>query len=269
MFSPFLSLLFSVFLIAAPHGRVLRVCADPNNLPFSDSLGRGFENHLAQLLGGALGADVRYEWWTQRRGFVRNTLNAGKCDAVMSVPANFDMLLRTAPYYRSTYVFVTQASLQPPIQNFDDRRLRTLKVGVQMIGDDASNSPPAHALARRGITRNVFGFMVFGDYTKPEPQAPIVRAVASRKIDVAIVWGPTAGYFVRGSPVALRMTPVSPQIEQPFLPFVYDIAIGVRRGDSTLRNDLNAALEQKRGDIAKLLDEFNVPRVTATMRAAQ
>jgi mxaJ protein len=135
-----------------------------------------------------------------------------------------------------------------------------------MIGDDGANSPPAHALARRGIVENVRGFMVFGDYATEEPQAPIVRAVERGEIDVAVVWGPTAGFYAKRARVPLRLTPVSPQIEQPFLPFVYDIAVGVRRGDSTLRAELDAALRERRGDVERLLDEFAIPRVTATRR---
>ncbi len=246
--------------------RVLRVCADPNNLPFSDRSGGGFENRLAELLAREIGANVQYTWWAQRRGFIRNTITAGQCDVVMGVPTSYDLVLRTDPYYRSTYVFVTRAEMTPAISTFDDPRLRTMRVGVQMIGDDGANSPPAHALARRGIVRNVKGYMVFGDYTTSSPQAPIVRAVAAGEVDIAVVWGPTAGYFARQSSRALRLTPVRPQIEQPFLPFVFDIAIGVRRGDSTLRAELNDALIRRRIDVSKLLDEYGVPRVGATQR---
>jgi mxaJ protein len=246
--------------------RILRVCADPNNLPFSNRRGDGFENRLAQLLAREIGANVQYTWWAQRRGFVRNTIMAGRCDVVMGVPTGYELVLRTDPYYRSTYVFVTRGDVTPPISTFDDPRLRTLRVGVQMIGDDGANSPPAHALARRGIVRNVRGYMVFGDYTSGAPQEPIVRAVASGELDVAVVWGPTAGYFARHSSRALRLTAVRPQIEQPFLPFVFDIAVGVRRGDSTLRAELNDALTRRRIDISKLLEEYGIPRVGATQR---
>jgi mxaJ protein len=244
----------------------LRVCADPNNLPFSNRTGDGLENRIAELLAREVGATLEYAWWTQRRGFVRNTLNAGICDVVLGVPTSFDLVLRTAPYYRSTYVFVTRESLRPAIGSFDDPRLRTLRVGVQLIGDDGANSPPAHALARRGIHANVTGFMVFGDYAQVAPQAPIVRAVERGTLDVAVVWGPTAGYFARTSSVPLRLTAVTPQIEQPFLPFVYDIAVGVRRGDTTLQVKLDGALKRRRVDVERLLDEYGVPRVTASRR---
>ena len=249
-----------------PPAPPLRVCADPNNLPYSDSAGRGFENRLAEILGEELGAGVAYTWWSQRRGFVRNTLNAGVCDVVMGVPSSFELVLRTTPYYRSTYVFVTRQDLEPPIRTFDDPRLRTMRVGVQLIGDDGANSPPVHALSNRGVVGNVRGYLVYGDYRQPAPLAPIVRDVAAGEIDVAVVWGPIAGFFAQQSAAPLRLTAVSPQIELPFLPFVFDISVGVRRGDTTLRNRLDSALVRRRGDVERVLDEYNIPRVGATRR---
>jgi mxaJ protein len=260
---------FPMSYVLRPISAVLKVCADPNNLPFSNQAGEGFENRLAELLAGDLGARVEYTWWSQRRGFVRNTLNAGECDVVMGVPTSVDMVLRTDPYYRSTYVFVTRKTLTPALETFDDPRLRDLRVGVQMIGDDGANSPPAHALARRGIVSNVRGYMVYGDFRRPAPQSRIVDDVARGVLDVAVVWGPTAGFFARRERQSLRLVPVKPQIELPFLPFVFDIAIGVRRGDSTTRTRLNTALTRRRAEVEQLLDEFGVPRVMAARRSSR
>jgi mxaJ protein len=246
----------------------LRVCADPNNLPFSNARGEGFENHLAQLIATELHQPLQYVWWSQRRGFVRNTLNAGACDVVMGVPTGFDMVLRSQPYYRSTYVFVTRPDFGQDLHSFDDARLRTARIGVQMIGDDGSNSPPAMALARRGIVENVHGFMVYGDYADSMPLAPIMDAVARGTIDVAVVWGPLAGYWARQTHASLRLTPVTPQIELPFLPFVFDIALGVRRRDTTFRNQLNDILSRRSADVQRLLDQYGIPRVSATRRSS-
>ena len=251
-----------------PASRLLRVCADPNNLPYSNEKKEGFENKLADVLAADLGARVEYTWWSQRRGFIRNTLNAGTCDVVMGVPTGLDMVLRTQPYYRSTYEFVTRADFGPEIRTFDDPRLEHLRIGVQMIGDDGANSPPAHALARRGIVDNVRGFMVYGDYQTAMPLEPILRAVADREIDVAVVWGPPAGFYAKRRAPALRLTPVSPQIELPFMPFVFDMAMGVRRGDSTLRARLDSALVRRRADVERVLDEYGIPRVAATRRSS-
>ncbi|HEX2779985.1 MAG TPA: substrate-binding domain-containing protein [Gemmatimonadaceae bacterium] len=241
-------------------GRVLRVCADSNNLPFSNARGEGLENRLAELVARDLGATVRYEWWAQRRGFIRNTLKANLCDVMMGVPTSLDMLLTTRPYYRSTYVFVTKRSAPFRVRTFDDPRLRRVRVGVQIIGDDYANTPPAHALTRRNIVRNVRGFTVYGDYGQPNPPARIVDAVASGEVDVAVVWGPLAGYFASREPVPLALVPVTPQIELPYLPFVFDISMGVRREDVALRDELEGVLVRRRAAIDSLLQSFGVPR---------
>ena len=238
----------------------LRVCADPNNLPFSNHQGTGFENRLASLVAHDLGATVEYTWWAQRRGFVRNTLKAGSCDVIMGVPTGMDMVLRTAPYYRSTYVFVTRRDRGLTIRSLDDSVLRRVRVGVQLIGDDGANTPPAHALARRGIVQNVKGYTVYGDYAKESPPSRIIDAVAKGEVDVAIAWGPMAGYWARRSAVPLALTPVEPVRDGRF-PFVFDIALGVRRGDTTFRATLDSILTRRRGEIHRLLTEYGVPLV--------
>jgi mxaJ protein len=237
----------------------LRVCADPNNLPYSNERREGFENKLAELIAEDLHVRVAYTWWAQRRGYVRNTLRAGRCDVLIGVPTGFEPVLVTRPYYRSTYTFVTRRS-SPRVASFDDPALRRLRVGVQIIGDEFANSPPAAALTRRGIVENVTGFSVFGDYREPNPPSRIVRAVADGEVDVAIVWGPLAGYFARRSAVPLRVEPVSPEIDLPYLPFVFDMAMGVRRGETAFRDRLDDVLRRRRHDIDRLLASYGVPR---------
>src|SRR5438067_628783 len=177
--------------------RVLRVRADPNNLPYSNEKQQGFENAIASLMARDLKARVDYTWWPQRRGFVRMTLKRGQCDVIMGIPSNYELALPTQPYYRSSYVFVSRADRHLGITSFDDPRLKKLKIGVQMIGNDHVNSPPAHALAKRGIIDNVTGYTVYGDYRSQAPGRDIVDAVAKGTVDVAVVWGPQAGYFAR------------------------------------------------------------------------
>jgi mxaJ protein len=150
--------------------RLLKVCADPNNLPFTNQKLQGFENELADLVARDLHATVRYTWWPQRRGFIRNTLRAGACDVVLGIPSSFELALATRPYYRSIYVFVSRKDRGIDVRSFDDPVLKTLRIGVQMIGDDGNNAPPAHALANRGITGNVVGYTVYGDYSQPTPR---------------------------------------------------------------------------------------------------
>ncbi|MGI4880200.1 MAG: quinoprotein dehydrogenase-associated putative ABC transporter substrate-binding protein, partial [Janthinobacterium lividum] len=203
---------------APPGRRVLTVCADPNNLPFSNRAGEGFENRIAALIAKSMNADINYVWWAQRRGYVRNTLGEAKCDLWPGVATGVDSVTTTKPYYRSSYVFVTRADKPLAGLSFDDARLRAAKVGVQMVGNDASNTPPAHAMSRRGMTDNVRGFMLYGDYAKPNPPAAIIDAVASGDVDVAIVWGPLGGYFAARSPIKLRVEPVTEQFDGPAWP---------------------------------------------------
>jgi mxaJ protein len=245
---------------AAPE-RLIRVCADPNNLPYSNRAGEGFENKIAALLATDRHARLEYTWWAQRRGFVRNTLKAGDCDILIGVPSSFELALTTRPYYRSTYVFIARRDRHLALSSLDDPRLRRMRIGVQMVGDDFNNTPPAHALTNRGMTRNVVGFPVYGDYAQPHPLSGIVEAVEHGDVDAAVVWGPPAAYFARTSPVALDLTPVTPQIDLPFLPFVFDMSMGVRRGETTLRDELDDFLVRRKGDIDAILASYAVPRV--------
>ena len=239
----------------------LRVCADPNNLPFSNKKGEGFENKIADLLGHEMKLPVEYTWWAQRRGFFRNTLKAGICDVVIGVPSSFEMAATTEPYYRSTYVFVSRQDRDLDIKSLDDLQLKSLKIAVEMIGDDGTSTPPAHALANRGIIENVVGYTVYGDYREDSPPKRIVEAVADKKVDVAIVWGPLAGYYAKKQAVPLTIQPVSPQIDLPYLPFVYDISLGVRRGEDELKTQLQDAMNRRHNDIEKILDSYGVPQV--------
>lgn len=239
----------------------LRVCADPNNLPFSNDREQGFENRLAQMIAVESGTRVSYMWSAQRRGFVRTTLNAGECDVIMGVPSALDRVETTRPYYRSTYVFVAPRRRHLGLGSFDDPRLHHLKIGVQLVGDDFANTPPAHALSARGVIENIVGYSVVGDYSKPNPPARIVEAVARGDIDAAVVWGPLAGYFAGRQPVPLDITPVSPHSDSPARPFVFDISIAVRRGDDARRKALDTFIVQHRGAIERLLDEYGVPRL--------
>jgi mxaJ protein len=259
-----IALIFAAVLTpAAPaSARELRVCADPNNLPFSNAAGEGFENRIVALLAKDLGAEVSYTWWAQRRGFVRNTLKSGLCDLIPGIAAGVESVRTTAPYYRSTYVFVTREN-GPTVSSFDDPVLRSTTIGVQLVGDDGFNTPPAHALSRRGMVENVRGYPLYGDYSRPNPPARIVDAVASGEVAVAVVWGPLAGYFAKREGAALRLTPVQPQFDGPRLPMVFDISIGVRKEDEALRQEIDAALQRRRSEIAAILAEYGVPRAEA------
>jgi mxaJ protein len=239
--------------------RELRVCSDPNNLPFSNRRGEGFENRLAQLIATELDATVHYTWWPQRRGFIRNTLAAGKCDVIMGMPQGSERVLTTRPYYRSSYVFVYRKDRGLRIRSLDDPALRKLRIGVQLVGDDYANTPPVHALSRRGIVGNLVGYSVFGDYSQANPPARVIDAVVSNHVDLAIVWGPLAGYFARQAEPKLEIVQVRPSVDPPGLRFAFDISLAVRPDDQARKLELEHVLERRRDEIANLLQKFGVP----------
>lgn len=240
--------------------RVLRVAADPNNLPFSNERGEGFENKIVQLIARKLHATVSYTWWAQRRGFFRNTLKSGLCDLVPGVPRGFEMALATAPYYRSSYVFVTRRDRGLRVASLDDPALRQLRIGVQMIGNDFYNTPPAHALSRRGLIDNIRGFTVYGDYAQRNPPTRIVDAVIAGEVDVALVWGPQAGFVAREHPGVLELTPLPASDPASSMQFAFEICMGVRRDDRGLRDEIDAVLVRRRHEINAILADYGVPR---------
>ncbi len=267
------TLLFAFCLIGAAasggtSARTLVVCADPNNLPFSNRARQGFENRIAERVARDLHASIDYVWWAQRRGYARNTVNAEKCDVWAGVATGVDLLATTAPYYRSTYVFVTRADQPLSGLTLDDERLRRLAIGVQMIGSDATNTPPAHALARRGITQNVRGFMLYGDYQKPNPPSAIVDAVARGDVDVALVWGPLAGYFAEKSSTKLRLEPITPTLDGGRWPMTFDIGMGVRKNAPELKSEIEAILAREKPAIDATLRKYGVPLNQTILAAA-
>jgi mxaJ protein len=234
----------------------LRVCADPDNLPFSNDKQEGFENKIATLLAKELGTSLEYTWWPQRRGFVRNTLRARECDLLVGVPVGFDPVAATTPYYRSTYYLVSRQDRKLGITSLDDPRLRDLKIGVNVIGEDYTNTPPAHALGDRGIVV-AHGYDTF--YDQQRRPDDIITAVVKGDIDVAVVWGPLAGYFGKRAPVALDMVALPDSDTLSGLPFAYDISLGVRRSDKALKAQIESAVERRRGEIARILRDYDVP----------
>lgn len=242
----------------AKASEILAVCADPNNLPFSNEAGEGFENKLAELVADRLGMELSYAWHAQRRGFLRQTLYAGECDVVMGTP-HLEMIDTTRSYYRSSYVFVTRAEDDLDFSDLEAPELANLRIGVHLIGDDGANTPPAHALGEQGIVDNVFGFPIYGDYREPSPPLRLLDALVSGEIDVAAVWGPYGGYFAQQSVVPLRVVSITGT--EKYLPylFVYPIAMGVRNGDAELKDRLNRIIREERKAIETLLAGYGVP----------
>lgn len=240
--------------------RELRVCADPDNLPFSDEARHGFENRIVELIASDMGATVAYYWLPQWRGFTRKTLLEGHCDVIPGVPAQTRNVLTTAPYYRSTYALIFRADRVPGLTGLHDPRLTKLRIGVALPGIDATPTPPGQALARRGMFDNVVGFPVISDVPVAKR---MVDALARGDLDVAALWWPQAGYFVARASVPLSPAPLEPDDGDP--PFAFAIAMAVRPGDGELRRTLDAALARLRPAIAAVLDEY---AVTASFQRA-
>jgi quinoprotein dehydrogenase-associated probable ABC transporter substrate-binding protein len=244
---------------AAP--QVLRVCADPNNLPFSNARGEGFEDKIAALLANRLHDRLEMDWGMAKLGFLRRTLQARLCDVVMGITPGYPGLATTRPYYRSAYVWVTAADRHLHFASFDDPALRKLKIGLHAIGAGGSNPPPAQSMAKRGLGGSVVGFAMYDSAEVDSPAGRIIDAVAAGQIDAAAVWGPFGGYFGRPYGDRLVITPMASDAALPGLPFAYDIAIGVRKQDTGLRDALDGALVQCRADIAAILADYHVPVV--------
>jgi len=250
--------------IAAHAAGELRICADPDNLPYSRSDGTGFENRIAEVVARAMDATPVYVWLPQGHGYVRKTLNAGVCDVIVGVPEGFDPVRTTRPYYRSMYVAVTRQP-DPRFGDFADPHLRDVTIGVQLVGDDLAATPPGHALAQHALIENVRGYTVYGDGRQGER---MVRDLARGTIDVALIWGAQGGYFAGKAAVPLRVSPLAQPPDLPNVPFEYSIAMGVRKRDAALAAELDAALDRSRAAVDAILAEYRVPRTDVPSAAS-
>ena len=246
---------------AVARPRTLRVCADPNNLPFSNDRGEGFENAIAEAVAGELGWTVTYHWQPQRRGFIRTALRAGLCDVVIGIPTAFDRTRVTRPYYRSAFMLVSRRDRGLRVRSLDDPRLRRLRIGIEITGQDYSNPPAAMALAARHIVDNVRGYMVFGNYATAHPSWGVMEAVDRGDVDVAIAWGPLAGYYARHAATPLDLTAVPSETRPRSIPFAFDISMGVRPQDGTLAAALDWAIVRRAAEIGAILRTFGIPVV--------
>ena len=249
-------------LSCAAQATTIKVCADPDNLPYSNRQLQGYENKIAQLIASDLHVKAQFVFARQRRGFVRNQLDKNTCDLLAGVPSNFHPVLTTDPYFRSSYVFVTRRDRKVKITSFDDPQLNNLRIGLQIL--EENYAPPAQALARRHVISKLVGYESFGNEA-----GMIVRDVVQKKIDVAIVWGPLAGYYAKPYADMLELRPVSPSFDPPGLPFRYAISMGVRKSDQQLRNRLNAALQRHHAEIERILKSYGVPEVRDDENIAQ
>jgi mxaJ protein len=238
---------------------LLRVCADMDNLPFSNQKGEGYENKIADLIANEWHSKLEYVWWPIRRGYYR-MLNGTYCDLVIESPVGLDQAGSTKPYYRSAYMFLSRkGSGLETINSLADPRLKKLKIGVNLfVSTDGEHSPPEMALARYGVVGNLVGYSTaYDDTTRPEA---IINAVAKKDVDVAIVWGPQAGYFVKQSSVPLVLTPLAAEVDSATgFPMQYNIGMAVRRKDHEFRDSLQVLLDKKKPEIDRILQQYGVP----------
>ncbi len=227
-----------------------RVCADPNSLPFTHRDGTGFENRLAELLAEEMGATLTYDWSAYSPDMINLRLRGGECDALMGVPDEQAGMLKTVAYYRSPFVFATLESSGIVIESLDDPRLAELRIGVQN-----HSIPPHEGLTNRGISgvRGPTG-------TAPNPPDRVLRELMAGQIDVGILWGPNAEYFARDLDAEFVLTPVTPEIDIPFIAMSLPMTIGVRARDYSLRDRLDLAIAARWDDIVALLDSYGVPQ---------
>jgi quinoprotein dehydrogenase-associated probable ABC transporter substrate-binding protein len=239
-----------------PTAGLIRVCADPDNLPFSNQKLEGFENKLAAMLGAAWDSKVEFAWWPVRRGFFARGLNGRYCDMAMTAPEHIDMVATTRAYFRTGYAIVTRKDSGLDIKGLDDPRLKTLRIGINLLNADAENTPPAMALSYHGVVGNLVGFATFySDLARPED---IINAVTDKKIDVALVWGPLAGYFIKQTNAPLNLVMMDDDSVSG-LPMNFSISVATRRQERGLRDSLQAFLVAKHGEIQALLEEYGFP----------
>ena len=257
-----------------PERKALKVCQDPNNLPFSHENGQGFENKIAELFGHDLGLPVTYFSFPNRMGFIRNTLRFKlptddyPCDIVMGVPAGFDQVSATKPYYRSTYALVyPKGKGLDGVHSSDDLlalpkdKLATLRIGVY------DKSPASQWLARHGLVDRGVPYRILNADPAQYPGQIIERDLEQGKIDVAIVWGPIAGYFARR--VHAPELAVAPMKSEPGLPFDFAMAMGVRYGEPAWKQQVEALLVKHRAEIRSILLDYGVPLVDDDATPAQ
>lgn len=247
--------------VTQPVFRPLRITADPNNLPFTDKQCGGFENRIAALLASDLNVEPQYMWRAQRRGFFRHAIKEGEADLVLAVPVGFNMGLTTQPYYRSSYVFVHRDIPRlRGLRSLDDPRLRELRIGIQVVGDEEGNSPPAQALGARGIIHNLVGYSVLGDFRDDTPAARVMQGLARNEIHVAIVWGPVGGYFAGKLGESYVVEPVAEEVDpRTGQPMTFEICMAVSGNNTALRDRLNATLASRKSEIEAVLKEYHVP----------
>ncbi|MGY1490808.1 substrate-binding domain-containing protein [Methylobacillus pratensis] len=232
----------------------LKVCADYDNLPYSNGKQEGFENKIAELIAKDLGKTLTYQFWYDRMGFIRNTLNARRCDVIIGTVAGNDMMATSKPYYRSGYVFVYRKDSGYDIKDWDSPDLHKGIIGV------VGQTPPSRPLNDKGLLGNSRPYRIQRDLNLPP--SFVIDDLVKGEIDVAILWGPIAGYYAKKASIPLVVVP-APEYEQENIhgKEYWNISLGVRKRDKERLAMLQEVLDRRHDDIIKILDEYGIPHV--------
>ena len=233
--------------------KTLRVCADPNNLPFSNDKGEGFENRVAEFLAKKLGKDLAYSYYPGATGFVRNTLNAHLCDVILGMPQGNDLVQPTNPYYRTTYAIVTRAGSElDGVKSLDDPRLKEKPHRIGLV----ANTPPGNVLAMNGLMASVKPYALMVDTRVESSGAAMIHDLEKGDIDAALLWGPIAGYYAKHSNQKLNVTSLP---ETPGARMAFRIGFGVRHSDQNWKRELNTLIAQNKSELERILLDYGVP----------
>jgi quinoprotein dehydrogenase-associated probable ABC transporter substrate-binding protein len=232
--------------------KVFRVCADPHNMPFSNQAGEGFENKVAELFAQKLDKSLAYTWFPQSVGFIRNTLNAHKCDIIMGFPQGGELAQSTNPYYRTAYAIVFKpGSGLDGIETLTDPRLKGKKIGV------VAGTPPATYLAMQGLLTSVKGYPLVIDTRVESSAETMMKDLAAGEIETAVLWGPMAGYYAKKLGEDVKVVPLIKESGGPRL--VYRMTMGVRAADQEWKRQLNGMIGELRGEIDRIILSYGVP----------
>jgi quinoprotein dehydrogenase-associated probable ABC transporter substrate-binding protein len=236
----------------------LTVCGDPNHLPFSNKQMEGYENKIAQLIADDLNRTLRYRWWPQSLGFVRNTLRVRLCDLVIGITSVNELLQNTNPYYRSVYALVYRKDSGLDIHSLKDPALQQLKLGV------VAGTPPATLLTKYGLMPQTRPYQRTVDTRLFSPASQAVEDVAKGEIDIAVVWGPIAGFASRQQETPLVVTPLPSKVDSVSL--AYNVSMGIRRHETHWKHLLNEELEKLAPQIEEILLQYDVPLLDSNNR---
>src|SRR5882672_9164004 len=232
--------------------KVLRVCADPRNLPFSNEKGEGFENKLAELFAEKLQKKLDYMYFPQATGFVRVTLGSHRCDVIMGFPQGDDLVQGTNPYYRTAYALIAkQGSGLDDVVSLEDERLKGKHIGI------VAGTPPATNMAVAGLMANAKPYPLMIDTRVDSSSAAMIKDLMSGEIDAGVLWGPMAGFYAKNASPPLHITPLIKETSGPRL--AYRIGMGVRPADQNWKRQLNRLIQENQPAINKILLDFGVP----------